>query len=65
MKVGDLVRAKHPFLVGSLGIIVQFSEFYTSGVNTGHSEICVQWLEEGSIRTWKPLHRLEVINENR
>ncbi len=65
MKVGDLVRAKHPFpLVGSLGVIIQFSEFCTSGEYSGHGEICVQWIESpGPI--WTIAKSLEVISENR
>ena len=80
MKIGDLVRAKHPFLVGSLGIVVQFSESYPSsepsgqrgpgfGVfsckPSGHSDICIQWCVAAGRRSWTTAHNLELISEYR
>ncbi len=65
MKVGDLVRAKHPFLVGSLGIVVQFSESYPSSEPSGHSDICIQWCVAAGRRSWTTAHNLEVISEDR
>lgn len=65
MKVGDLVRAKHPFpLVGSLGVIIQFRKLSVDAEYSGHGEICVQWIESpGPI--WTIAKSLEVISENR
>ena len=71
MKIGDLVRWKHPLYAanaGNVGMIVQFSESYTSGEDTGHSEICVQWLDEDASQrscSWYAPSGLKVISENR
>jgi hypothetical protein len=65
MKIGDLVRAKHPFLVGSLGIVVQFSESYSSIKPTGHSDICIQWCVADGRRSWTNDAQMEVISEYR
>ena len=68
MKIGDLVTWKHSLYAGSVGIVVQFSESYTSGEDTGHSEICVQWLDEDASQrrhSWYARSGLKVISENR
>jgi len=68
MKIGDLVRWKHPLYAGSVGMIVQFSEFYTSGEDTGHSKICVQWLDEDASQrscSWYARSGLKAISEDR
>jgi len=71
MKIGDLVTWKHPLYAANIenvGMIVQFSESYTSGEDTGHSEICVQWLDEDASQrscSWYAPSGLKVISENR
>lgn len=71
MKIGDLVRWKHPLYAGNagnVGMIVQFSKFYDTDGNTGHSEICVQWLDEDASQrscSWYAPSGLKVISENR
>ena len=54
MKIGDLVRWKHPL--------------YASGEDSGHSEICVQWLDEDASQrscSWYAPSGLKAISEDR
>jgi len=63
MKVGDLVRLKHPPLVGSnLGIIIQFYRRPEELAFPG--PICIQWIESLE-PTWTIPSSLVVISEDR
>lgn len=63
MKVGDLVRLKHPPLVGpNLGIIIQF--YRRPEELPGHGPICIQWIESVE-PTWTIAPSLVVISEYR
>ena len=53
MKVGDLVRAKHVFLGGLLGLVVEFSEVYAISKPCIRSDTCILGCVADSRRSWK------------